>query len=470
MIKDPAGNEVRTTVEELIKELFAARQVNKNYGPEHELTKGSIKKLLLRLEAIFSSQPEITLGIIGDEIAFAKEPLYELSKHAQEIIAHLKGLKIERISFLRGVEGKELLSFLDIINMSSEAVEKSGGVNRLAESLGIKRIIFSRLASGSSSSTAGNEADTNTLVRQNIQETIQFLEKTSDDIKQNRKIDAQLAYLLINRIISNLLKNKEPLLILSSLKSHDEYTFLHSLNVAILTLVQAEALGIEGAHLTEIGVAALLHDSGKLVLSGDIIRKKEKLLPDEFGRIRQHPLDGAKILFDSSEINPLSALVSFEHHIGYNSQGYPQRLYGGKPNLVSMMVSIADFYDALRSKRSYHDEMAPEKVYEEITKVSGSQLHPELVENFFSVLGVYPPGTLVELDDKSVGLVIKESAFDIRRPQVELLYAADGQKIKDPYVVNLLEKDKNSGKYKLTILKSLAVTEKIDLPEKYHSP
>lgn len=466
---DSSSSGIRASIEELVKELFAARQVSKNYGPRHELTKESVKKLLLRLNSVFSSQPEITIGIIGNEIAFEKEPFYEMSKYMGGIIAHLKELKIERISFLTGTKERELLSFLDIINMSAAAVEKSGGVKRLAESLGMERIIFSRLAAGSSTPAEG-ETDSNSLARQNIQEVIQFLEKTSDDIQQNRRIDAQLAYFLINRIISNLLQNKEPLLILSSLKSHDEYTFLHSLNVAILTLVQAEALGIQGTHLTEIGVAALLHDSGKLVLSGDIIRKKEKLLPDEFGQIRQHPLDGAKILFDSPEINPLSALVSFEHHIGYNAEGYPQRLFGGKPNLVSMMVSIADFYDALRSKRAYHDEMAPEKVYEEITKVAGSQLHPQLVENFFEILGVYPPGTLVELDDKSVGLVIKESVLDIRRPQVELLYAVDGQKIKTPYVINLLEKEKDTGKYKWTIVKSLAVTEKIDLPDKYHSP
>ncbi len=468
MTNDASSIRIRISIEELIKEMFAARQVNKNYGPSHELTKESIKKLLLKLESMFSTQPEITIGIIGNEIAFEKEPFYELSKNMKDNISHLKELKIERISFLRGTKEKELLSLLDIINMSAEAVEKAGGVKRLADSLGMKTIVFSRLGTGSSNSVE-EETDSHTLARQNIQEVIQFLEKTSDDIQQNQRIDAQLAYLLINRIISNLLKNKESLLILSSLKSHDEYTFLHSLNVAILTLVQAEAFGIQGAHLTEIGVAALLHDSGKLVLSGDIIRKKEKLLPDEFGRIRQHPLDGAKILFDSPEINPLSALVSFEHHIGYNAEGYPQRLYGGKPNLVSMMVSISDFYDALRSKRSYHDEMAPEKVYEEITKVAGSQLHPELVENFFGILGVYPPGTLVELDDKSIGLVIKESALDIRRPQVELLYATDGQKVNAPYVVNLLEKDKDSGKYKWSIVKSLAVTEKIDLPDKYHS-
>jgi len=131
------------------------------------------------------------------------------------------------------------------------------------------------------------------------------------------------------------------------------------------------------------------------------------------------------------------------------------------------MVAIADIYDALRSKRAYHEEMAPEKTYEEMTKMAGTHLHPDLVENFFKIIGVYPPGTLVELDNKEVGLVVKESILDIKRPQVEILYNSKGEKEKEPYIINLLEKDNESGSYKYSIVKSILLTEKYELPRKY---
>jgi hypothetical protein len=99
--------------------------------------------------------------------------------------------------------------------------------------------------------------------------------------------------------------------------------------------------------------------------------------------------------------------------------------------------------------------------------MAAEQLHPELLDNFFRVIGVYPPGTLVELSDKSVGLVVKESTLDIRRPQVDILYDSQNQRVKNPYIVNLLEKDSSTQDYKLSIIKSINPEDKYEIPAKY---
>jgi len=458
--------DIRNNVEGLIKEFLTVTQVRKNYGSEHRLTKEAIEKLSKDLDQVLSCQAEITIGIVGSEFAFERQPFYEASKNMGNFISNLKELKIEKITFLKGVTERELGEFFDIITMTPEAVEKSEGIKTLAASKGLQSIVFSKLYLG----TAGSESEglnINITAKGNIQEGIDLLSRISENIDSKEPLDVRSAYFFVNKIIGNLFQNKESLFILTNIKSHDEYTFLHSLNVAILTLAQAESLGIRQDLLTEIGVAALLHDVGKLILSGEIIRKKEKLGPSDLEKIRLHPQDGAKVLLDCADTSLLGAIVSFEHHARYDSQGYPARIYADKPNLVSMMVAIADIYDALRSKRAYHEEMAPEKTYEEMIKMAGTHLHPDLVENFFKIIGVYPPGTLVELDDKSVGLVVKESILDVKRPQVEVLYNSKGEKENEPYIINLLEKNKETGNYKTSIVKSILLTEKYELPQKY---
>lgn len=457
---------IRDKVEELIKELLSATQVRRNYGPLHKLTKEAIEKLYDKLSQILLLQAEITIGIIGNEIAFEREPYYETSKNMENFILHLKELKIEKITFVSGVTQNELSGLIAITILTPEILEKEGGIKSAALKLGLRSIVFSKLYGGDPGKTAQGK-DIHFQAKENIDEGIELLAQLAEDMDSDQPLDIKSAYFFINKIIANLLQNKESLLILTSIKSHDEYTFLHSLNVAILTLAQAEALGVKQEYLTEIGVAALLHDAGKLILSGDIIRKKDKLSPEDLEKIRLHPVDGAKVLLDSPEVYPLGAIVAFEHHLRYDTQGYPARAFAGKPNFTSMMVAIADIYDALRSKRAYHEEMAPEKTFDEMTKMSGTHLHPELVENFFKIVGVYPPGTLVELDNQAVGLVVKESILDVRRPQVEILYNNRGEKEKNPYIINLLEKDKASGNYKVSIVKSILLTEKHQLPDKY---
>ena len=122
--------------------------------------------------------------------------------------------------------------------------------------------------------------------------------------------------------------------------------------------------------------------------------------------MHSHPIDGAEILLETPNVPLLSAISTFAHHMKYDMQGYPTRLYGDKLNLVSMMITIADTYDAMRDKRSYHEALAAEKVYEEMVESSGKHFHPDLLDIFFKRIGIYPPGTLVELDNNAVGLVV----------------------------------------------------------------
>ena len=234
--------------------------------------------------------------------------------------------------------------------------------------------------------------------------------------------------------------------------------------------MQAEALGLGKQHLQEIGVASLLRDSGKMTGGHEEEKKEidiEKLSEVEKKHRAMQNINGAKILLDMKDITILAALASFEHDVAYDGTGIPERIYGEKPNLASMMISISDCYDKLRSDEDAKEDGGPEHVFDKMMALSGKKFHPDLLSNFFTLVGVFPPGTLVELNTKEVGLVIQASTIDIRRPQVEVLYGENGEKYEDPEIINLLEKDKK-GEFKWSIVRSISPNDKFEVPEKYN--
>ncbi|MFH1288567.1 MAG: HD domain-containing phosphohydrolase [bacterium] len=457
---------IEIKVESLIRDLARASQVRAMYNKEHKLTKESINKLFLSLTEILSQKKELIIGVIGNEIAYNKKPFYEISKYLKGFIEHLKIIKAEKITFTKGITAKELEGFIDVINMNSKAIESAGGLESLFAASNIQNITLGKIDLDKEEKREAREGDIESA-KKNLQNGLQFLETLKDKIGKTQAVDMAAVRNFVNSIVGNLLKNKFLLLVLGTIKSHDEYTLVHEINVAVFTLLQAEALGMDQSSLGEIGMAALLHDTGKVMVSGEILRKKAALDKDEWKAISLHPAYGAKILFESADTSMLAVMAAFEHHMRYDMTGYPKKLYGTEANLVSMMVTIADFYDALRSKRAYRkQEMVAESVYEEMIKFSGKFFHPVLLDNFFTIIGVYPPGTLVELDNKAIGLVVRGNVTDIKRPYVEIIYNPNGEKEKSSYVINLLEKDGN-GDYKRSITKSILPAENFNFPQKY---
>ncbi len=454
--------DIRESVEKFLLALQSAFQARAMYGEAHKLTKEALGEAHSMMQGAVLSRPDVTLGVVGEMLIFDKQPLHRLARTAALLTGLLIDGKIEKVSFLKAATRDELGAFLALVEArrkldanAAAAIDTSGLRNIVIEGLGIDE------------SRDGRKADRETNpCAAYYTEGVDVLGDIAQSIGDKRAIDADKANAFINKILGRLLENKSPLLIAASLKKHDEYSFVHSLNVAVISLAQAQGLGMSAPLVAEIGMAGFLHDSGKLALAGQVLRKKEKLSEDEFAKVKSHPLDGAKLLMLTPGIHPLIAVAAFEHHVRYDKKGYPTKVFGGDLNLGSMIVAIADVYDALRSVRSYKEGMTPEKVYEEMHKMSGTHFHPDLLEAFFSSVGVFPPGTMVELDDGHVGIVIAENDAEIRQPIVEVWYAKGGAKERQPYVVDLAEKGPG-GSYRHTVLTSMLPTEVYEIPAKY---
>jgi putative nucleotidyltransferase with HDIG domain len=150
--------------------------------------------------------------------------------------------------------------------------------------------------------------------------------------------DPKAARALVDSLAQAVSANRTALIALTALKNYDNYTFTHMVNVSILTMSQARALGIDGSTLRELGLAALMHDIGKVRTPTEILNKPEKLTDSEFQVMRMHVVDGAEILRRTPEMPAIAPVIAFEHHLRLDGTGYPFGVSRSGLNVGTMLL------------------------------------------------------------------------------------------------------------------------------------
>lgn len=181
------------------------------------------------------------------------------------------------------------------------------------------------------------------------------------------------------------------LLPLAHVRHHDEYTYLHTVNVGMLSAALAERVGLRPDVVGDITTAALLHDVGKQTFPAEIINKKGALSPPERLRVMQHPLDGARLLLQRPGVPDLAPIVAYEHHMHLNGSGYPRRTPGRTLHLASQLVQLADVYDALRTHRPYRAALSPAEVRDRLRHGAGTIYDADLVTLFLETVAEQVP-------------------------------------------------------------------------------
>jgi putative nucleotidyltransferase with HDIG domain len=231
-------------------------------------------------------------------------------------------------------------------------------------------------------------------------------------------------------IIQNLSGKYQEFIKLTTVRTHDTTTFRHLLGVSVLAVYFSSKLGFTKEDCLDIGVAALFHDIGKIQISRTIIQKPDKLTEQEFSNIKSHTVLGAELLLKYVDtLGILPAVVAFEHHLRYDRKGYPKLAFDQPPNIVSLIISICDVYDALISRRTYKRDYPPRLIYDLMIRDKGKVFDPQLLDKFFKIMGVWPVGTIVLLSNANVAIVRKANEEDIFSPLVEVVSGAGSKEL-----------------------------------------
>ncbi len=260
------------------------------------------------------------------------------------------------------------------------------------------------------------------IQEQTRSEAVVLVKKMMTNYNFTPGLDVEGVKKTVGKIIDELLSNNDILYNLSEIKSVDDYTFEHSVNVCILSLLTGIGLGFDLQELRELGVGAMLHDIGKLCIPQEILKKPSQLTVDEFEEIKKHTIFGYEMLKKSDRVNLVSAYIAFGHHERYDGSGYPLQLKNENIQLCARIVAVADVYDALTSDRVYRKKLKPNEVYEYITSLGANHFDPRVIENFVKYVTIYPVGTGVLLNTRERGIVVRDNRILPTRPVVRIIY------------------------------------------------
>ena len=345
----------------------------------------------------------------------------------------LKQISIERITIDRGVTREEIGTLVDAVTtLEVKADQKPPPFPTL------KHVRVGRVTVEDRVET--DAADMATF-RRLYNQAVTVAETVWESAKTEGQPDPNAARAMIDGLAQAVSQNRTALLALATLKDYDNYTFTHMVNVSILTMGQARALGIDGSLLREFGLAALMHDIGKVKTPLEVLNKPGRLTDEEFVVMRKHVVDGAEILRATPEIPTLAPVVAFEHHLRLDGTGYPFGVRRSALNVCTMVCSIADVFDAMRSQRKYQQAQPTERILQVLKYQDGAQFDRRLVRRFVQLVGIYPAGNLVQLNTGETAVVTKVHAPDPHRPRVKVVIDRAGARLDFPYEVNLWEQN-----------------------------
>ncbi len=419
--------------EDLLRRIASGVRNAQLYAPDHPLVARNLAGLITVLTTLHLQQPSIAVGIVGSDLVVADTPMHKVSASMGELIKKLKDNKVERIAFERGVTQDELVALVQ--HLSRLGGKAAGDADRDLSSAHVR---VGRLKSGDSKKQDGIASDI-AAIRQMYSSAVASAEVLVESAENEGVPDAPAALQTVEGLADAVTQNRTALMALTAMRNYDNYTFTHMVNVSILAMAQARALGIDGKLLREFGMSALMHDIGKVRTPKDILNKPGKLTDEEFVIMRRHVVDGAEILRRTPEMPILAPVVAFEHHLRLDGSGYPLSVKRDAMNLGSMLCAISDVYDAMRSQRTYQQAYPTDRILAVLKRNEGAQLDQNLVRRFVQLLGIYPPGNMVRLSTGEIAVVLGVHAPDPHRPRVRVLFGADGARLDLPFERNLWE-------------------------------
>lgn len=363
------------------------------YAENHPAREAAIDTAYRELFDLQERDPRPRFTFLGDEVLYGDQRLKELA--GWEWSGRLAAVGVQRMEFDERVNRDEFEQFLEelLVRLNRAAIDTSearqmsrasiryGAVGLRGET---ERAEESPLEIATISYSLGDEA-----------EAIRWLH---EEIAEQKRLPLLEAEAIVRSLAVAMHGDRQVVLPLLNLKSFDQYTTTHSMNVAVLAMALAEFLGLGAADVRAFGIAGLLHDVGKVRIPPDILTKRGKLTDEERILMNSHPAEGARIILESEDQLDVAAVVAYEHHIMLNGGGYPTLRFKRECHRASRLVHVCDVYDALRTKRPYRDAWPMPRVITYLEERAGVEFDSELVRPFVAMMRQWEP-QVVQVDE-----------------------------------------------------------------------
>jgi HD-GYP domain-containing protein (c-di-GMP phosphodiesterase class II) len=246
-------------------------------------------------------------------------------------------------------------------------------------------------------------------------------------------IEPQSLYDTVGAFTEQLLGNQHLIFNLIDLRTQDDYTFAHSVNVCILALMTGITLGYNKNELADLGVGALLHDLGKIKVPDEILNKPAHLTKAEFDLMKQHTVYGYDLIKNAGNLDDIHALIALQHHENYDGSGYPAGLVGSQIHELAQVVAIADRFDAITANRVYRKPFKPIEAFAMCEAASNYYVKETIVRAFIYNIAAYPANTVVELNNGMIGVTTDTPKGSSLYPMVKVYYDEKKRPLATPF-------------------------------------
>ncbi|MDQ7829894.1 MAG: HD-GYP domain-containing protein [Armatimonadota bacterium] len=401
---------------DVLRVIARARRTAALYGAGHPVVASTMREAHGILAGLVAAGHSLRLAIHEDTFYVERTVLLEESLQLYALLLDLREREVGVLEFHAGVEVEELQHLVEVLNLPAAELRRGGGASHALARRGVRHITVGPAPA------APEELRLRVDPRDAYRAGLRVADELTFQASRGLPLEMRKARMVVNSLVDIIMEDRAGLLGISALRAYDEDTAHHSLNVAVLALLMAERLNVDRARLIAIGLAGLLHDIGKVRVPREILLKAAALTPEEQVVMRRHPVYGAHLLRNLPGLARVAFIAAFEHHANYDLSGYPRIGTRRFPHLVTRIVQIADFFDAATSaRRPYHRPMAPVEAMRFILDKAGTIFDPVLARIFVHALGLYPVGSLVELDTGELGVVLRPGERELTRPVLRVV-------------------------------------------------
>ena len=375
------------------------------YPEAHPLRERALDAAYAELDGLTGQAERPSFTFLDDQVIYGKELLSDLK--SWDFGRRLIAAGIQRLEFERNVSRDEFEGLLDEILARLTLQAVSTGDARQMRSIGARfgSVGLQRLDEKETIS----EADMTTL-NLSLGDEADAFRWMQEEVESRDRVPLTEAVAVVRSLSVAMHGDSRFVLPLLKPKEFDQYTTTHSLNVSVLALGLAEALGYSPDDTREIGVAGLLHDVGKTRIPLDILTKPGRLTAQERAIMQEHPVDGARIILKGEDELNLAATVAYEHHVMLDGGGYPAMHYSRKCALASRLVHVCDVYDALSTNRPYRAAWPTEKTTGYLEERAGTEFDPDIVSAFLKMLREGEARVKVLTDEKAVSVPVESTS------------------------------------------------------------
>jgi HD-GYP domain-containing protein (c-di-GMP phosphodiesterase class II) len=446
--------EIARRAEDVVKSLHAVSRSAAIYPLGHALVTKATEDALGTIYHALNVTPSVALVMTEKDVLCENLPLHGARGVADEFIADWHTRNVSSITFTQGITLEELNT---LVRISATPVEEDTTDlvpvdEQLAED-GVEHIRVTSFID-----EVGERADDKRQrmrARAVYTSALDVARAALDSARIGQDVDVEKVRAVVSDMVDSLVTNEAALIALANIREHDEYMFAHAVNVSVLALALGCAMDIHDAQLVDFGIGVMLHDVGKTQIPDEVLHKPTALTEGERALLRRHPVEGARMLARMAGAPKVGLVVAYEHHIRHDGSGYPKLIQRRSPSMLSQVVGTADYYDIATTLRPGTKPLLPDEAIAEMLRSRGTSFHPNILDKFVQMMGVFPPGTFVKLDTNEFAVVLSNNSDSPERPRVRVVVDAEGNRLAEPADVDLRETDKGTGEHVRSVVHSM---------------